>query len=90
MGLDQLPAIVTAEHPWHLLHKRHWPAPPYPENIDNPLPANELIKQLNIVINRENRPYLIVQTDISAGSWRVLKRYFVTPPAWPHSLGYRP
>jgi hypothetical protein len=90
IGLDQLPAIVTAEHPWHLLHKRHWPAPPYPENIDNPLPANELIKQLNIVINRENRPYLIVQTDISAGSWRVLKRYFVTPPAWPHSLGYRP
>lgn len=89
ISLDQLPAALNDHHPWHLLHKRHWPAPPYPENLNNPLTAGELCQQLGCIIKRENRPYLIVQSDSSSPSQPVLKRYFVTPTGWPRSLDYQ-
>ena len=89
ISLDQLATVLDDQNPWHLLHKRHWPAPPYAENLDNPLSAGELGKQLSCIINQENRPYLIVQSDSGSLSRRVLKRYFVTPLGWPHSLRAR-
>jgi len=89
ISLEQLPAVLTADHPWYLLDKRHWPAPPYSENLNSPLSVSELTTQLHTIINRENRPYLIIQTDGAACASQVLKRYFVTPSGWPHSLGYQ-
>ena len=86
VSLEQLPAVLNDDHPWQLLHKRHWPAPPYAENIDKPLTVNELVEQLNVIIKRENRPCLIIQTARTAASPQVLKRYFVTPAGWPHNL----
>jgi hypothetical protein len=88
VSLEHLPDALDDQHPWYVLHKRHWPAPPYPENLKDPLSADALSKQLNAVITRENRPYLIVQIDRRSSSPRVVKRYFVTPFGWPHSLGY--
>lgn len=88
ISLEQLATVLDDQNPWHLLHKRHWPAPPYPENLNDPLTAGELSKQLSCVIKRENRPYLIVQSDRCSPSRQVLQRYFVTPGGWPYSLGY--
>lgn len=71
---------------WHLLQKRHWPSPPYPDNLANPLTAGELSTQLLTVIKRENRPHMIIQTDHRSPAPRVLRRYFVTPDGWPKKL----
>ncbi|MFT5447491.1 MAG: hypothetical protein ACI9DC_002666 [Gammaproteobacteria bacterium] len=89
IGLEQLSTVLNDQYPWHLLHKRHWLAPPYAENLNNPLSAGELGKQLSCIIKQENRPYLIAQSDGRTSSRQVLKRYFVTPCGWPHSLSYQ-
>lgn len=70
-------------HPWYLLQKRHWPAPPYLDNLSNPLGARELGTQLQTVIGQTNRPYMIVQTDYGTPVPQILRRYFVTPDGWP-------
>jgi hypothetical protein len=88
LSLDQLSTVLDDQHPWHLLHKRHWPAPPYAENLNDPLSADELNERVSHVIERENRPYLVIQSGSDSSSPQALKRYFVTPPGWPHSLGY--
>ena len=69
--------------PWHLLQKRHWPAPPYPDNLTKPLGVDALSKQLQAVIGQENRPCMVVQTDHGAPVPQILRRYFVTPDGWP-------
>jgi hypothetical protein len=83
LRLDETPKILGSEHSWFLLHKRHWPAPPYMENLSSPLTGKQLSKPLSDIIERENRPYMIVQLDGADASESALKRYFVTPNRWP-------
>ena len=88
LKLFQLPELLEESysqsgHPWYLLHKRHWPTPPYLDNLSDPLSAGELSKQIKILIGQENRPYMIVQTNRGTPLPQVLKRYFITPDDWP-------
>ena len=85
LRLNEVPRILNSAHPWFLLHKRHWPAPPYTENLSNPLTVEQLSKQLSDRIARENRPYMIVQSAGTSASEHALKRYFVTPDGWPQT-----
>jgi uncharacterized protein len=87
LSLDDMRGALNTEKSWHVLEKRHWPAPPYTENIDNPLTVDELVEKLNDLVTRENRPYMIVRVDRSSPSGLVLERYFVTPEDWPYHLG---
>jgi hypothetical protein len=86
--IDRLSSALNDDGPWYLLHKHHWPAPPYPDNLQNPLNANQAIERLTFIINSEQRPYMVVQTDRESASHQLLKRYFVTPDNWPYCLGH--
>ncbi len=81
--LSSLSAILDDEHSWHLLQKRHWPAPPYPENLAEPLSADELRDKLHTIMRESQRPYMVVQTDGVLPEPQVSKRYFIVPDDWP-------
>lgn len=87
VALASMPAILDDEHPWHLLQKRHWPAPPYPENLAEPLSAAELGSALRLVMGEARRAYMVVQTNNAMPEPQVLKRYFIVPDDWPQAPG---
>ena len=82
LKLADLERVVADESPCYVLHKRHWLAPPYADNLGAPLTVAELQSRLHALIGTENRPVMFVQGS-SEPIGAELKRYFVTPDHWP-------
>ena len=88
LKVSELPHLLDAcddphRYAWHVLQKRHWPAPPYPENLLAALSGEALLDEVQSLLARENRPYMIVMTHRAQAGRSVHKRYFVTPDDWP-------